>query len=230
MWILALISANPIWQSLWFIAMIIAFVWLNQKDDQKTLKIIFISMLFWWLHFYYMWMYSALAVNIIWIIRLFLSLKYKKNKRIFLWVISATIVLWFFTYENIYSTLPIVWSCISAYWYFFFERVRLRLFMFISSLFRFTFSVNFWLIWWTINEAITQVILIVAMYKMIHEEWKRVYFVDRVITILSHQKPDVGRFIDIYDFIKMGEKSFKEKMYINISNIKNIIIKKIEKK
>ncbi|MDD2907633.1 MAG: YgjV family protein [Candidatus Gracilibacteria bacterium] len=214
MGIVDLILANPLGQFFGFTAMIIAFIGLIQKDDQKTLKIILISMIFWGIHFYTMQMYSALAVNIIGIIRLFLSLKYKRNKRIFLGVISVTIVLGFVTYDDIYSVLPIIGSCISAYGYFFFERIRLRVFMFISSLFRFTFCLNYGLIGGTINEVITQIILIVAMYKLIHEEGKRVYFVDRVISIISHPKPDIGRFIDIYDFIQMNKISLKER-YLN---------------
>lgn len=206
------IMQNPLWQTFWFIAMAIAFMALLQKDDKKTLKIIIISMIFWVLHFYTMEVYSTLAATIIWIFRIFLSLKYKKNKRIFLWIVSATIVFWIITFENNYSILPIIGSIISAYWYFFFERIRLRLFMFVTSMFWFTFHISTWSMWWILNEIIVQLLLVIAMYKMIIEEWKRVYFVDKVMWILKKPKPDVGRYINIYDFIKIKHKNFIQKI------------------
>lgn len=223
--IIDIILQNPIWQILWFIAMAIAFMALIQKDDHKTLKIIIISMSFWAIHFYILWVYSAFTATIIWIFRTFLSLKYKKNKRIFLWIVSATIVFWIITYENSFSLLPIIWSIISAYWYFFFERIRLRFFMFVTSLFWFTFNISTWSLWWIINEILIQFLLIIAMYKMIIEEWKRVYFVDKIMSIIKKPKPDVDRYINIYDFIKLKNKNIVQKIK---SKLKNEIKKDIE--
>lgn len=209
--------------------MIIAFYWLVQKNDNKALKVIIVSSCFWALHFVFMWVYSAFAVTIIGIFRIFLSLKYKRNKRIFLAIISATLIFWIITYENTYSLIPIIWSCISAYWYFFFERIRLRFFMFTTSLFWFTFHLSTGSIWWIVNEVVVQTILIVAMYKMIHEEWKRVFFVDRVMDIIKTPHPDVGRFINIYDFIDLSKVSLKKRIFNKYKsfklNIKNKIVR-----
>lgn len=221
---------NPIWQLFGFAAMIVAFIGFLQKDDTKTLQIIIIAMFFWVCHFYIMWVYSAFVASIIWIFRIFLSLKYKKNKRIFLGIISATLVFWVITYENSYSLLPIIGSCISAYWYFFFERIRLRMFMFVTSLFWFSFNLSTWSIGWIINEVMIQIILIIAMYKMIHEEWKRVFFVDKVISILQHPKPDVWRFINIYDLFNIKRKNIKQQLLQNVKIVKTKLGQKFKHK
>lgn len=194
---------HPLGQLSWFIAMWIALSWFIQKDDKKTIQIVMFSYIFWIVHFLILEVYSAVATSIIWLIRIFLSLKYKKNKRIFWAIIASILVFWVITYEDKLSILPIIGSCISAYWYFFFEKVRLRMFLVISSLFWFTFNLNIWSVGWTINEVVVQSILIITMYKMIREEWKRVYIVDKVMSIIKKRKayPDISRFIIIYDYI-----------------------------
>lgn len=226
---------NPLWQTFWILAMLIAFSGLLQKDDKKTMKIIMFSMFFWMLHFYFMWVYAALVATFIWIIRILLSLKYKRNKRIFWAILAATIVWWLMTYENWYSILPIIWSSISAYWYFFFERIKLRFFMFVSSIFWFTFNISTWSIWWIINDFIIQIILIYVMYKMIIKEWKRVYVVEKVMSILQKSKPDFWRYIYIWDYIKITKISlikkliyFKKNILINVLNIIKTISEKIK--
>ena len=217
---------NPIWQTFWIIAMIVAFFWFTQKNDRKALQIIIVSTSFWALHFLSIWLYSAFAVTIVGIFRVFLSLKYKRNKRVFYWIVSVTIILWIITYENTLSLLPIIWSCISAYGYFFFERVRLRWFMLITSMFWFTFHLNHSSIWWMINEVVVQTVIIIAMYKMIHEEWKRVFFIDKVMDIIKHPYPDVWRFINIYDIIDLKKKSLYKRIKEKIINIKKTIKRK----
>lgn len=124
------------------------------------------------------------------IIRLFLSLKYKKNKRIFLGIIAVTIVIGIVTFENNYSLLPIIGSCIAAYGYFFFERIRLRAFILVSSLFWFSFNIKVGSIGGMMNSIMVQTVLIITMYRMIHEEGKRVYIVDKVMDILHKPTPD----------------------------------------
>lgn len=233
------ILENPIWQWFWLLAMTIAFIWLLQKNDKRTITVFIFSNLSWALHFYFMWVTSAMVTNIIWIWRLFLSLKYKRNKRIFFWILAAIITMWILTYEDQVSLLPIIGSCISAYWYFFFERLRLRIFMFVSSMFWITFNTINWSIWWILNEIIVQIILIFTMYRMIKKEWERVYFVDKVMSILHKPIPDVWRFIVIYDYIKLKHHRVKEffwkikdktKYYYNKANsVKIYVFKKWRK-
>ena len=73
------ILENPVAQGLWVIAMFITVIWFLQKSDKKVFKIIMVAKIFWIIHFTILWMYSAVVAWIISIIRIFLSLKYKKK-------------------------------------------------------------------------------------------------------------------------------------------------------
>lgn len=206
------IQEKPIWQWLWIFAMGISIMWYMQKDDKKTIKIFIWSNLVRMAHFYFLWTFSAMASCLVAIARSFLSLKYKRNKKIFLWVIAAVLVFWIITYEWKLSILPIIASCLSAYWFFFFERIKFRLFMLISSICWLTFNIWTVSIWWIISESIVQGILIITMYKMIREEWERVYFVDKIMWILSKPKPDLWRFVTFYDYLKLKKWWFQNKI------------------
>lgn len=209
---------NPIWQWVWMIAMLFSILWYAQKDDKNVLRIFIVSNIAWMTHFFFMWTFSAMASCAVWVARSFLSLKYKRNKKIFLWVISATLVLWIMTFEGKLSILPIIASCVSAYWYFFFDRLKLRIFMFVSSLCWIIFSFWSFSIWWMITDSIVLVILIITMIKMIKEEWWKTYFRDKIFAILQRPKPDLWRFITIEDFIKMTHNSAKAR-FLNFKNI-----------
>ena len=52
------------------------------------------------------------------------------------------------------------------------------------------------------------------MYKMIKEEWKRVYFVDKIMWIISKPKPDLWRFVTFYDYLKLKKWWFQNKLTI----------------
>lgn len=219
--IIKAIILNPVWQTFGILAMCISILGYSQKDDKKTTKIFIWSSSLWMLHFYFMWTFSAMFSCMVWIVRLFLSLKYKRNKKIFLWIISATLVFWVMTYEWKLSLLPIIASCVSAYWFFFLERIRLRLFMFVSSLCWVIFSIWSFSIWGIISDSIVLIVLIVTMYKMIKQEWERIYFVDKVFSILSKPSPDIWRFVAIQDYIKMRHWWFKNKINSIKSKTKN---------
>lgn len=232
---------NPIWQGIGIVAMLISFYWYTQRDDKKIIKIFIVSNVFWISHFYLIWVLSAAAVNLVWIFRLFLSLKYKKNIKMFFWIVIATIILWIVTYENELSILPIIWSCMSAYSYFFLEKLRLRMLIFLTSIVWFTFSYLSWSVWWAINEIIVQIILIFTMYKLVKYEWEKVYFVDKIFEIISRpkQRPDLWRLVFIYDYIKLRKWWFKNKLnniwkkakqyYKKVNSVKINIFKKGKK-
>lgn len=209
---IAEILKNPLWQWLWILAMLISILWYAQKDDKKTIKIFMVSNFVWIAHFYFMWILSAMVSCIIAIARSFLSLKYKRNRRIFLWIIAAILVAWIITYEWKLSLLPIIASCISAYWFFFLERIRLRMFLFISSICWLTFSIWSFSIWWIISDSLVLIISIIVMYKMIKYEWEKVYFVDKIMSILRKPEPDVWRFTFLVDYFKMKKTSLKDKI------------------
>ncbi|MBS9775252.1 YgjV family protein [Candidatus Gracilibacteria bacterium] len=217
------IPISTIAQIVGFIAMSIAIFGYLQNDDTKVKKIFMCSTSVWIIHFLLMGMYSAVAACFMGLVRIFLSLKYQRNKRIFYGVVAGTLTLGFMTMENHMSLLPIIGSCISAYGFFFYERVKLRMFMMVSSLLWLTFNIHIESFWGIINDLIIQSILILTMLKMLHEEHKRTFFVDKVFKILDKRHdirlPDVGRYISMIDFVG-GTKKWTYKMlqyYKNVS-------------
>lgn len=206
---LELIQQNPIWQSLGIIAMLIICFWMSRKDDRQSKLIIMSSMVVWIIHFIYMGIYSWAVWSAVALLRIFLSVRFQWSKPAFIFIILLTLLLWMLTYDNIYDILPIFWSVVAAIGFFFFEKLKLRLFMLVTSIFRFSFSVWNGLIGWIMNELIVQIILLVAMYKMVHDEWKRVFMIDTVLETFHKPKADVGRFIAVYDYIHMKHKSLK---------------------
>jgi len=209
---LEIIQQNPIWQSLGILAMLIICFWMSRKDDRQSKLIIMSSMIIWIIHFVYMGIYSWAVWSAVAMLRIFLSVKFQWSKSAFGFVILLTLVLWMITYNNIYDVLPIFGSIVAAVGFFFFEKLKLRLFMLVTSIFRFSFSVWNGLIGWVINELIVQIILLIAMYKMVHDEWKRIFMLDTVIEKFHKPNVDVGRFIAIYDYIHMKHTSLISKI------------------
>ncbi|MDD3793812.1 MAG: YgjV family protein [Candidatus Gracilibacteria bacterium] len=226
MGIIELINTNPAGQICAFIATGITFYGLTQKDDKQTMKIIMFSAVFWILHGYFMEVYSAMIASSIGLIRIFLSMRYKKNKKVFSLIIITTLTLGIITYENPYSILPIISSMIGAYGYFFFERLKLRMFMFLSSMFWLTFNLNLGSIGGVANEIMVQLILLVAMYKIMKEEHRSIYIFEKLFSKWNKTRLDVGRFISIYDFINIKKHGLKSKIKEKIIYFKNKLNRK----
>jgi hypothetical protein len=150
-----------------------------------------------------------------------LSLKFKRNKIAFFGVIITLALIWFLTYENELSLLPIVGSSISAYWYFFLEWFRLRMLMFVSSILRLTFGLQVGSMWAIINEIIAQLILIFVIYKLIREEYGELHIFEKISKAFRRKLPDVSRYLFIYDYLRILKKSIKKRLdwiydYLNI--------------
>jgi hypothetical protein len=222
--IVNIIMENPLAQTFWFLAMFVSFIWLMQKDDRNTMKIIIISCILWIIHFYLMWIYSAMATDAIWLIRVALSLKFKRSKLAFSWIIISLILMWFLTYESELSLLPIIGSTISAYWYFFLEWFRLRMLIFVSSFLRLTFWLKTGSVSAVLNEIVAQLILIFVIYKLIREEYGELNIFEKISTTFRKKfLPDANRFLFIYDYIRFLKTSFHKRIksafdYINILN------------
>lgn len=229
MWIIEMIQLNPIWQIFWFAAMFTAFIWLLQKNDRSIVKIVIISSIFWIFHYYFMWIYSAMALWFVWLARLSLSLRYKKNKKVFYWVLFSALVIWLMTYESKLSILPIIGTSISAYWYFFCEWLRLRLVIFFSSIFWLSFNINVGSLWGTLNEIISQCILIFIMYTLIRQDDNKIVIIEKIKSFFKRKIPDVERNIIIFDYIRNYKESLKDKILSKFSEIKRKIINKPKK-
>lgn len=206
------ILKNPTWQISWIIAMFLSILWYTQKDDKKVIKVFMVSNVAWIIHFYFMWTFSAMIACVIAIARLLLSLKYKRNKKFFFGILAAILVSWVATYENHLSALPIIASMVSAYGFFFFERIKLRLFMLISSTCWLIFSFWEFSIWWMVSDSVVLIVLIYTLIKMIIEENGKSYFKDKIMAILRSPNPDLWRYVVFSDILRRRKVLLKDKI------------------
>lgn len=143
---------NPIWQIIGLIWFILAIVATLNKCDKKMKNIHWISLIFWVVHYFLIWLYTAVAADLIWAARNFLSVKYKWNKIIIIWLIIIYIIFLIITYKNIYSFLPIVSWILVAFAFFYLEWIKMRLVLMCCSTMWLIYTYIGHSIWWMIIE------------------------------------------------------------------------------
>ena len=208
---------DPLTQITWFFGMFTILIGYFQKDDKEVKKYLLISAIFWGAHFYMLWVYSGLAAIIIWVARILLSLKFKKSKYAFLFIVISTIIIWFFTFEWIVSMLPIVASLTWAYSYFYLEKVKLRLVMIFNSWMYLVYNYFVGSISWVINEILVQVILGFTVYRMIHPQWWTRYYLAKLRGIIHRNYDDID--YDRFIFIQEKILRLRKKSWIHINNV-----------
>ena len=178
-----------------------------QKDDTRVVYILLFAHIIWAGHFYFMEIYPWLAIVAIGFFSLLISLKCKKNKNIFLFFVSLTLAAWFFTYKDDSSLLPIIASLLGTYWFFYLEKVQLRLVLFLCSSFWFSFHYLNYSIWWVINESVIQIIHLYAIYRFMRDEWKlQLVFLKIKSAFVNRPKIDYGRYLAVIDYISFKKK------------------------
>jgi hypothetical protein len=173
-----------------------------QEDDTKVKKILTIANIFWLGHFLFMWLYIWVAMVIISSIRLYLSIKFEKNRKIFYIVTGVTIVTGIFSYTEPSSLYPILASMFATYAFFFLEKVKLRLVLLVCSSFWLSFHYLHFSIGGMITESIIHVVHLMTIYKILSHEGHLSGYMDRIKHIFV-RKPniDYGRYLAVIDFI-----------------------------
>jgi len=203
---------DPLTQITWFFGMFTILIGYFQKDDKEVKKYFLISAIFWGAHFYMLWVYSWFAAIVIWVARIILSLKFKRSKYAFLFIIISTVIIWFFTFDGIVSMLPIVASLTWAYSYFYLEKLKLRFVMLFNSWMYLVYNFFVGSISWVVNEVLVQVILGFTIYRMIHPEWGSRYYLKKLWGFIkrNRDRPDYDRFIFVRDkILELRKKSGK---------------------
>ena len=193
---------NSVAQAFGFLAMFVWFLWYLTTNDRKTIKIFMGSNIVWCIHFLFMGNFWALWATAIWLLRLLLSLKYRRNVKILIWVILITVIFWIFTYDwNPISILPLLATAVSSYGYFFLEKVWLRLMLWFVSLCWLIYHTGTGSIAWLVNEIIMLITLWVTIYRFNHNVEKWSFFFKRLKRIAQKRprRVDFGRFIYFRD-------------------------------
>lgn len=205
--IIDLFLLNPIAQTSGFIWMICIWIAFLKTDDLQTIKILFIANIFWWLHFALLGSTAWLSMVIIACLRLALSIKYKKNKKVFIFLIILTILVWFFVYDWIYSLLPILASLIWAYSFFFLSWVTLRIWCLALSITWLIYNIYLWSISWIINEIIVEMLHIFTIYKYVWHNGYKIEFLSKIKAIYHpYSHVDYWHYTIIKDKDKISTK------------------------
>lgn len=170
---------NPIAQIIgfiWFFLSVLAFLF---KNDKKTKVIHGISLAFWALHFLLLWLYTAVAVDLVWIVRNFSSIKKKWSNKMILLLSFTYILFWIITYKDIYSTLPVVSWILATYAFFKLDWIKFRLLLLVCSSMWIIYSLIWHSIWWLGVELFLMTANVITIWRLILE--KRLVLNEKVL-------------------------------------------------
>ena len=203
----SLFMQNPVGQSAGFIAMFIIFYAFTIKNDTKLIKVLCFSNIFWILHFFLLGNTWALIATCVAMVRLFLSLKYKRNLMALLFVAFLSIFLGYFSYEWYISLLPIVATILASYAFFYLEKAALRVFLLAVSTMWLYYHVNTGSISGVINEVVVQFTLCLTIYRFIYEKERFSYDTNtgkiswrKRILLQFKKKPKMRQRLDFWRF------------------------------
>jgi len=203
----SLFMENPFGQAIWFLAMFIIFYAFTIKDDTKLIKVLTLSNVFWIIHFYLLGNIWALIATLVAVIRLFLSLKYKKNLSALLFVSFLSVFLWYFSYEGYISLFPIIATILASYAFFYLEKAALRVFLIIVSTMWLYYHIQTGSISGVINEIIVQFTLCLTIYRFIYEKERFSYDMEngkiswrKRILLQFKRKPKIRQRLDFWRF------------------------------
>lgn len=131
------LSHEVIWQAIGFLALFFVFLAFKETDDKKLIIYLAIGSWIWGIHFWFLWLLAASAINFFDVWKNLIWLKYEKNKYWISFFVLSYIFIWYFTHQhtgNIVSFLPTLASIIWSIAVFCFRWITLRILM-ISTLF-----------------------------------------------------------------------------------------------
>ena len=221
------ILRDPLTQASWFCGMIVVVIAMFQKDDYTVKKLMLLSAVFWGSHFYLLGVYSGLASIIIWVVRIILSCKFKRNNKAFVFIVFLTILMAYATVDSVVSLLPILTSLFGAYSYFFLEKIQLRIAMMINSIIYLVYDVFIGSISGIANEIMVIVILTFTIYRMLHPKgWSHIYVRKIKWFLWKRSRPDYDRFIFVHDKVSL----FRKKTWRHISSAIHFDLRTLFKK
>ncbi len=169
---ISIFQANPLAQTIGFIAVAVNIVAFATAKDKKFLIFIAISSWIWGIHFWMLGLFSAMGVSFFDVIKNLVALKYKRSKKIMIWFLIAYSIIGIFTFElnNLISLIPIFNALISIYFIFYLKGIKLKIwFIFILALW---FVYNF--IWHSLGGMLSDIVLffsgLFGLYRLLKAE------------------------------------------------------------
>lgn len=212
---------DPIPQTIGFIAMILMWIAFLHRDDVKTIKILVVAWCFWWLMFFLLESYAWLWATMITLLRLILSMKYKKNIKVFLFVIILATLMWIITFKSYYSLLPVLSSFIWAYSFFYLSWILLRVWSLVMSSLWLVYAIHIWALSWILNEIVLHILLISVIYKYYWVNWHKIHFLSKVKSIIHPLRNlDYWEYTIVKDrYIILPEDSLRKRIKVWFLNV-----------
>lgn len=149
---------NPIWQIIWLIAFILWVIAFLHKKDKNLYIWIMVAQICWVIHFLFIWLYIWAFVNIIWILRSFVALKYKHVKQFIFIFIFFYLIIGFLDYNTIVDIFPVLAWILWTLAFLYFSWLKWRIILLVCS--------SLWLIynyiWDSIGWVVTEIFMIIS--------------------------------------------------------------------
>jgi len=162
-------SLNPIAQIWWRVATIPLILAVMTKNDHR-LRLIFV---FWWglriIHFFLLGTFAAMVAIIIATIRIIASIIYNWNWRVMYFFMILFLIACFLTYENIFSTFPMIAWLIATYAFFKLSWIKMRVSFLLCSWLWLAYSIFNHSIWWIITEIIIEISFIITIIRIFND-------------------------------------------------------------
>ncbi len=168
-----LFKQNPWGQWIWMVAFLISIVNFSIWKNKSFIFIMMIASGFWWAHFMLIGALAASAVQFFDVIKNLFALKFEKNKYVALFFILAYILIWFFTYKDVYSLIPILTSIFWVILVFYVRWVWLNIwYLWIISLW-FIYNLYNNSVWWVMSDVVLWVVWIFWIIRILFFEKKK---------------------------------------------------------
>ncbi len=204
-------------QGFWIAGILVLLFAFTQKDDVRTKQLVTVALFVWLGHYLMLEMTWAVYATLIWLLRMYFSLKHKWNKFALAFTLVLTLVVWIISYDWIISILPILSSMVAILAYQVFTWFAMRWSLLVVSFLWLYYVIALQSIPWIVNEILTEIILIITMIKIYLDEHKelsiRQTFLQKVKYILNTKK--VRKRRDFWRFMIFRDR----KKYLEDNNI-----------
>jgi len=158
-----------IWQIIGFIALFFVFLAFKETNDRKLIGYLAIGSWIWWIHFWFLGLVAASAINFFDVFKNLIWLKYAKNNYWVAFFIIAYAVIGVISYsytKNIYSFLPTIASVIWVIAVFWFRWIQLRLLLLFTLSIWFIYNYIGWSYAWIASDIILVWATLYGIYKL----------------------------------------------------------------
>jgi len=157
---------NPIGQIIWLIAFILWIIAFLHKKDRHLYIWIMIAQSLWVTHFFLIWLYVGAFVNLVWILRSFVALRYKHIKKLIFLFIFIYVLIGILNYNSIVDIFPIIAGILGTLAFLYFSWLDWRLILLVCSILWLIYNIVWWSIWWILTEIFMILAWLITIFRL----------------------------------------------------------------